>query len=671
MKKITSRLWVFTGLLKPSLRGQLLVELLLAMGIAVVIFPGIVVGLMAARDGKAQQGQRFQAVVLMKEAHEALRSIREQGWSNIPTSGTYYPQISAGGSTWQLASGSATSNGFVVSMTFSDVYRNTNAIVLSPTPGTVDPSTRRIVISVSWTSPISSSITDTVYLTRHESLSSIQTSQSDFNAGTKTNTYAANTGGGEIVLGAGGGGGDWCAPSYSITQYDLPKSGVANAITAIEGRIFTGTGENASGVSFADVSLTTNVDPPQVLNSKTSDGYKTNAVFGEANFAYLATDNNSKEFVMIDLNQYSDPPTNLKYKEVGSINLSGNGNGNNIYVVNNKAYVTDSNKKFYIYNLSMDRTSATLQNAGGYTLSGNGKKVIVGASGQYAYVITDATTNQFEIINISNAANPTRTSIKTLGTSQTGVDLAVTSSESTVYAAISYSSGKNNIYKIDISTKSNPQVGSGYSTNGMSPKAINVVTGNRAIIVGTGGTYQYQVIDTNTMAMCGANSGLTYSSGVNGVASVLQANGYAYSYIITGDSSSELKIILGGAGGQYVTSGTFVSSVISPGVSTAFNRFEATVSSPSQTDIKLQVAVANKVGGSCTNATYTFVGPNGDPSQYFTVGSDPTRIIGTIPLITSGSYSNPGECFKYKALLSTTDSTASPVIYDMTVNYSP
>ena len=60
-------------------------------------------------------------------------------------------------------------------------------------------------------------------------------------------------GDGEVVLGATGGVGDWCQPTLAITALDLPKSGVANAISAIQGTLAAGTGENASGVSYANV----------------------------------------------------------------------------------------------------------------------------------------------------------------------------------------------------------------------------------------------------------------------------------------------------------------------------------------------------------------------------------------------------------------------------------
>lgn len=652
-------------------KGQTLIELLLAIGLMAVILPALFVGLMTARSGKVQQRQRLQATAVLKEAEEAVRSVREKGWSTFAVDGTFHPEIT--GSSWSLASGSATSNGFTTAIVINDVYRDVSGTITA-SGGTLDPSTKKLVTTISWGTPFSSNISSTTYLTRYmDNLTTTQSTKPDFDAGTLTNTATTDVSDGEVILGAGGGGGDWCQPSFLITNTDLPKSGVSNAITAIKGpndyqsTVFAGTGENASGVSFAKVGVSSG----SATLAQTFDGYKTNAVFGEAGFAYLATDNNAKEVVIMSLTQYSDPPTNTKYKEVGSIDLPGNGDGDSIYVVNDKAYVLDGSL-LYIYSLNATRTSATLLNPTGLNIAATGKRILIGASGQYAYVITSALTNQFRIINISNPASPSTTSTKTIGSSQAGIDIFVNSTESTVYAAIAYAAGQKNVYSIDITNKSNPIINTStaYSTNGMNPTGITVVTGNRAIVVGTGGTYQYQVISTTTMNLCGANSQLQYASGIRGVAAVLQDNGYAYAYIITGDANSELKVILGGAGGQYSSAGTFISQpfdVASVGLSsTAFNRFDATFTEPPQTTIGFQVAVANAVNNSCTNANYTFIGPNKTSlsTDLFASGSG-------IPLFSSGNYQNPGRCFKYKVYFTSNDVTQTPVLEDFTVNYSP
>jgi hypothetical protein len=184
--------------------------------------------------------------------------------------------------------------------------------------------------------------------------------------------------------------------------------------------------------------------------------------------------------------------------------------------------------------------------------------------------------------------------------------------------------------------------------------------------VGTSGE-EYQVLDTtyeNSPTRCG---GTNVDAGIYGVSSVLETDGDAYSYIVTGDNSDEFKIILGGpggSGGSYLPSGTFESQYFDSNFTTAFNRLSVNYVQPIETTITFQVAVVAAVSGSCESAVYNFVGPDGTSSSYFS--SD-----GPIPFTTIGSYQNPGRCLKYRVFLSTNDSAFTPVLEDVTVNYSP
>jgi hypothetical protein len=77
------------------------------------------------------------------------------------------------------------------------------------------------------------------------------------------------------------------------------------------------------------------------------------------------------------------------------------------------------------------------------------------------------------------------------------------------------------------------------------------------------------------------------------------------------------------------------------------------------------VAVADQVSGSCTNANYVYVGPDGTSSSFYTTE-------GAVALNDDGvGFENPGRCFRYKLFLHTGDSSSTPVVNSMTVNYSP
>ncbi len=147
------------------------------------------------------------------------------------------------------------------------------------------------------------------------------------------------------------------------------------------------------------------------------------------------------------------------------------------------------------------------------------------------------------------------------------------------------------------------------------------------------------------------------------MASVLESDGDAYSYIITGDANTELKIIEGFGGGTTAT-GTFESNTFDAGYSAAFNRFWVTESEPAGTSVRYQMAVAPAVAGSCAGASWQFIGPDGTAETFFDDSS-------SIPLLTSGNFQNPGQCFRYKVYLSSSDPNITPQFSDITVNYSP
>ena len=658
IKKITRKLNIshLSSLISHLQRGQSLVEIILAMGLAAIILPALLTGLVTSRQGKAQQAQRTQAVYLLNETVDAVRSSREKGWILFANNGTFYPVIF--GSNWTLVSGSTVSAGLTQSIVIGDVNRDVSGAIVT-SGGTLDPSSKKVDVNISWGQPYLSTVSASLYITRYlDNNSFTQTTVSDFDVGTKSGTVVTNTAGGEVILGAGGNA-DWCTPSTSIVgQLDLPKTGKATSVTAVVGEAFAGTGENSSGESFADI-LISNTDPPIPTLYGTIDGYKTNDIFGEEDYGYIATDNNHKEVVIIRL-------SSLPFIEYGHFNAPGNDFGESVFVLNNVGYVVTKDK-LYNFDLSSKNGSRPALDSDGVNLSKEGTSVYV--VGNYAYVSIKGDNNvQLDIIDISNSSNMVKVGSAKVN-NQSAQDLFVNGSGTRAYIVTNATSpDEREFHIVNTQNKSNPiKVGSGYYTNGMSPEGIEVVTANKAIVVGQGGE-EYQVVDISNelnLLRCG---GLQSDSGIFDSASVLEPDGDAYTYIVTGDASSEFKIIEGGPGGQYSLAGTFISGPFDSGYSTAFNRFDVSVNRPNVSDIQFQVAVAPPLGGNCSAATFNFVGPDASASAYFT--TTVTSGIQTFNFAIPPSI-NPGRCFKYKAYLSTTDPLSTPIFYDMTGNYSP
>ena len=201
-----------------------------------------------------------------------------------------------------------------------------------------------------------------------------------------------------------------------------------------------------------------------------------------------------------------------------------------------------------------------------------------------------------------------------------------------------------------------------YNGGSTDPDGMAVVsTDDRALLVGSGGAYQYQVIDISNEddpVLCG---GLTLPAPATGVTSITDQYNDVWSYLITGETKNQFKIVEGGYGGTYASSGTFISSPFNAGFSSAYNRFTATVSQPASTSIEMQVASAPPFNGSCTGASYNYVGPNGSSASYFTPSG--STISGIIPFGTyNTTYQNPGQCFSYKVWMTTSNSNVTPII---------
>lgn len=625
-------------------KGQFLIELLLTIALVSIIFPALLTGFVSTRNNRAVKNQRQLATAYLNEGQEAIRVIRANGWSNLSV-GTYHPIIS--GSTWLLTSGSELIDGnFTRSIVVENVNRDNNGNISQN--GTLDPSTKLVTITVSWSLPFPNSVSAKSYLTRHDSNIHTDTTIADFSGTLQETSVLATTGtsisnDGQVQLSAVGGG-EWCSPNLSIASLDLPKNGVANAISAIEGKAFAGTGDNSSGISYASVAIS-NTHPPVATVSGTFDGFKTNdGIFGDANYAYLATDTNSKEIEIVDLTHI----TNGKYSEAGYFNAPGNGTGNSVFVLGNIGYMTDGN---HLYTFDLSSKSGSRPQLGSVTLAGTGTKVYV--VGNYAYVAIAGTTLELQIIQVENEGRTLSIVGQADVNGQAAYDVFVNSTGTRAYLATGSSPTQKEFFILDVSAKTGnrPTIGS-YEANGMSPKGVTVVPGNKAILVGTDGE-EYQVIDISNETNPTRCGGLNIDSGVNGISSVLEQDGDTYSYIITGDASAEFKIIEGPA-----TNGTYTSPIFDAGSDVMFNGFTVNHTVPPSTSIQYEVSVAKAVLGSCSSAVFSYAGPFATSSALPSTTGNP-------------SYQNPGRCLRYKVTFSTSDITQTPILSDITINYSP
>ena len=633
-------------------KGQSLIELILTIALVSIFFPALLTGFVSTRSNRAVTDQRQLANAYLNEAQEAIRVVRANGWSNLST-GTYHPIVS--GSTWILTSGPEPIDGnFTRQIIIEEVKRDSDGNIAQD--GTLDPSTKLITISVSWNSPFPNSVSAKSYLTRHDSNIHTDTTIADF-SGIKNGTAVTETSGtnvpddGQIQLGSRIIG-NWCNPTQTaIVTYNLPGQGITTDITAVVGHAYTTTGGNASGNSMDSVNISDTSPPnlPVVTNGGSYNNYKTYGIYSDSGYTYLASDHPN---LTVDIVRTSSQP----YTQTGTFDASGGEEGKSVYAASTTlgytGFVTAESK---LYSFDLNSKSGSRPQYGSATLSGTGNRIIV--VGNYAYIATSNTISQLQIFNISNPKNMTLVKSFDVKNGQPGADVFVSSSGTYAYFVTNYISGKPNFFLISVADPSNPVILGSSSTNGMNPKGVIAVSGNHAIVVGSGGQ-QYQVFTVNngTLSYCGGMSPANITS-INAIAAVSESDGDNYSYILTDDANKEFQIIQGGPGGVSTPTGTYESTVFDAGGDVLLNGFAVNHLVPVATNIEYYVSIAKAINNSCSGVTFSYAGPFATSSA--------------LPIsIGSEEYQNPGRCMKYKVNLSTSDPTQTPILYDISLNYS-
>lgn len=352
-------------------------------------------------------------------------------------------------------------------------------------------------------------------------------------------------------------------------------------------------------------------------------------------------------------------------QQIGSLDINSSADGQSIYVLNNIAYLTASDGFLYAFNINSRNGSHNFILTSKIALAGVGKRVVVANVGikTYAYIATASKTTQFQIIDVTNITTTAPSvaasiNVSNVANNQQGVDVYIDSTSLRAYLVINASGTKSDFFTINVDPSSinYKQILNFYTTtNSMDPTGVVFVSGNKAIIVGTGGTRNYQVIDVsveNVPAQAVSTSlcqpgWLATSYNIYGIATLFSHALRTYSYILTDDSGNEFKVIEGGTGGGGGSgNGITVSTTFDALHNVAFNYFTGTV----DPDLSYKVDIEQAIGNVCPT---TF-------NNYVTTTTGPLALPGT-------SYTNPGQCMSYEVINSGTTAKA----YTVTFNYSP
>lgn len=421
--------------------GLSLVELIISISIFSIVVASLSYFSIDAYRGNENASKRIVAANMLQEITYGLISIKNNNWASIINNTGGMKRLVYSNNKYSLEPGNEVKDGFTISITIEPVFRDNNDNIVF-IDGSLDARTRAVNISVSWSdiSNQTQTLESKLFINNWNSYTWKQTTKSDFDLGTYTSTVSNTNGDGEVQLQVVAYP-DWCKPTLSLSSMDLPGSAIATSVQAIEGEAFIGTGSGSSSINFMDIGIS-NTQPPIASVSSTYTGNKANTVFGESNFAYLATESDTKEVIILDI-------TGSTPIESGYFNAPGTANGKSIYVKENKGYLTTIDNKLYIFDLSSKAGSRP--QLGVKTLMGEGSEVQI--VGNYAYVsLTGGAHVELQVLDITNPANIVTTGVGNTSQSDAS-DLFIDPTGSRAYVGTASSSTEKEFIIFDTSNK--------------------------------------------------------------------------------------------------------------------------------------------------------------------------------------------------------------------------
>jgi len=629
-----------------------LIELLIALGLFILILTTLSITSIDSLRAMSNTESRTEAYMQMSEISNLLIQSKSDDWTDIILNTDGVPKhIDIINNELTFVDGSIEQNGVVSWIEITTLERDPDGNIVD-SGGTVDPFSRTVTIYLQWTDPLGqiNNISKTLYINDWNTLKWTETTESDFDSGTHYDTQTVATDDGEVVL-ATVFYPDWCNPTVSLSEYNIPGSADSRSIFAKPDHAYLGTRGETSGEPFTKLNIE-GVNPPTLTVEGTYNGYTVNDIFVVGNYAFLATTNDSKEVLILDV-------SSTPYTEIGYYNAGGSTDGYSVFVDGDVGYLAQGR---YIKSFDTSSYIGSRSEFGSIKIGwwwANVSQIYVYED--YLYAVLNNDWYELDILNVANPSSMSITSQNSVNNQQV-LDMYVNDDATRAYFGTNASSSEDEFFILDISNKNieSPIIAS-LDLGGMSVKGLAVVENEDiVIVVGTSGEeYQvYNAMDKSAPYKCG---GMDVNTGIYDVDSNLDAEGNAFSYIVTGDADNEFKIMRGGAGGGvgngygYIESGQYVSSVFdTEATNTLYYYVSWFETTPALTDIKLQLRSAN----SSDMAGAVWIGPDGTSSTYF------TNSIGS--LLPNSLNSN--RYIQYKAYL-TGDTIATPELEEINMIY--
>jgi hypothetical protein len=644
-------------------RGIVIIELIIALALLSLTFVTTSKLFIDISYGDLHNLNRVKAEALVSEEIEALKSVHEQGWNTL-VSQTYPAHAINNSGVWQLQPGSESINNFTRLVTMSDVYRSESGLIIT-NGGTLDPSTKRFLISISWNSPQANLVERELILTRWQSNQVYnENTVSDFINGTLIDTVITNESDGEVRLDVGEGFGGYKGNRFS----SLTNDSAGNLDNANKKVSFRFTAQHTGEVDYIRIYVNDGhpTQPPKYRFGLQSDlnGNPSGAWLGEDQHAYKDYQIKTLGWKELELEQdaniiegtpyhlvieYKSEPINpAKYIDLRAL-----------YPLNKIVPFSGEPDEYRMIRWSDDAgfTWSDIDKSPVFILIPEEGGVVDynNAEGNPYYTAFDASVYENNYKGQIFTYNDETESFNRLGTYvYLKRNVGAIPQDDLYFQITDITTGTNLIpdadkiflikdqanvdYQLKEKTFASPLTltqGHQYRLYFYSPGTA----ANRAYQVGTGENINQS--PDNEINYLGANSIYSESSDAGGI----------WADFINRDIFYQFSVI---AEGGHFTSGEYISKTFDAGSVVAFNRIFWTAEIPTGTELSFQIAVNSD------SASWNFVGPDGTSSTYFTPTS--TQAVDFSNII--------GRYFRYKAFFITTNGELTPILDSFSLNYS-
>ena len=441
-------------------QGSLLLEAVLAIGVFGIFLAGIGLSLALGEYTTARGGDRSRAAYLAEEQLDALREMRERGFSNVIT-GAHGLKLTSSG--WAFSGTSVTNNGF------------TKQVVVSS-------------LGTDWLG-VKSTVKWNFGKTRSGNV--------------VLNSYITDWHKADVV-------GNWSAMSRVANVAgsgtpDFQDIAVSGNYAYLIGTTISG----GKGLYIYDISTPTS---PTRVASTFDLGASAYGLAISGDRLYLATDSATQEVQVYDI---SSPTTLASGNLVNSYDLAGSGKARSIAVYGSNAYVgslTDSPNPEFNVLLMSETGPMTLQSS----LSTSGSILDMSLKDGYAYIANSSNSAEFSVIDIFDPENVTWAPGNGIDLTdvQDGNAMATTGTAALLGRKNGSSIDELILYSTEDSAVPAPPPGPWTLEVGGDVNALSIIAGSKyGFVGGSASSAQLKVLDLLKMEQSAAPVVKTYDAG--------------------------------------------------------------------------------------------------------------------------------------------------------------